>query len=251
MLRTIVARFASNLIFVLGIRRRLLGPCAFARYVARMIRRQISGDNCLAANFAVVVSAGFIVHGQIRLCVTQLLSCIARPRYADAEFPDLIEVKVKPLHQWSTTHLVLAVAAVVVAIILVLQLAERVFSPDEPVRADSSPEEPARPEPLEADVYIEDGDTVVVETANHQRVRVGSDGDAAVAEAMALCLREEIDRLSKEPFSDDDRSQETVVLFGLRIEGHGSDSRVNRAVQKCVLGQIEEMPELPDLPGSN
>ena len=151
----------------------------------------------------------------------------------------------KPLQQWSTTQLVLAVGAVVVVIILVLQLAEQVFSPYEPVRAESSPEEPARLEPLEADVSIEDGDTVVVETANHQRVRVSNDGDAAAAEAMALCIREEIDRLSKEPFSDDDRGQETVVLFGLRIEGHGSDSRVNRAVRKCLLGKIEEIPELP------
>lgn len=154
----------------------------------------------------------------------------------------------KPLHQWSTSHLVMAVAAVVVAIILVLQLAERVFRPDEPIRAESPAEEPARPEPLEADVYIEDGDTVVVETANHQRTRVGNDGDAAKAEAMAACIREEIDRLSKEPFSDDDRSQETVVWFGIRIEGHGSDRRVNRAVQKCLLGEIEEIPELPSLP---
>ena len=181
----------------------------------------------------------------------QRLSCMVRPRYADAELPDFLEVQAKPLQQWSTIQLVLAVGAVVVAIILVLQLAERVFGSDEPVRAESSPEEPARPEPLDADVYIEDGDTVVVETANHQRVRVGSDGDAAAAEAMALCIREEIDRLSQEPFSDGDRSEETVVWFGLRIEGHGSDLRVNRAVQKCVLGENEEIPELlsPPDPG--
>jgi hypothetical protein len=142
----------------------------------------------------------------------------------------------------------LAVVAVVVAIILVLQIAERVFKPDEPVRVASPREEPAPNLPLEVDVYIEGGDTVVVESSDHRRTRIGNDGDTAKAETMAACIREEIDRLSKEPFSDDDRTQESVVLFGLRIEGHGPDRRVNRAVQKCVMGNLEEAPESPTLP---
>lgn len=154
----------------------------------------------------------------------------------------------KPLHQWSTFRLVTAVATLVVAIILFLQLAESVFVPAEPVRVESSPERPARIEPFEAEVYIQGGDTVVVETADHQRIRVGNDGDAAAAEAMAACIREQIERLSTEPLSDDDRSRETVVLFGLRIEGHGSDGRVDRAVEKCVLGEVGELPELPEMP---
>jgi hypothetical protein len=87
-----------------------------------------------------------------------------------------------------------------------------------------------------------------VKTGDHQRTRIGTDGDAAEAEAVAECIRTEIDRLSKEPFSDEDRSQETVILFGLRIEGRGSDPRVNRAVQKCLMDTIEDMPELPELP---
>ena len=153
----------------------------------------------------------------------------------------------KPLHQWSTSHLVMVVAAVVVAIILVLQLAERVFSLDEPARVESSPEEAARSQPIDAVVSVDD-DLVVVETSSHQRSRIRFDGDAAKAEALAVCIREEIDRLSKEPFSDDERGQETVVLFGLRIEGHGSDPRVNRAVQKCMMGNLEEAPESPTLP---
>jgi hypothetical protein len=155
---------------------------------------------------------------------------------------------VKPLHQWSTFHLVLGVAAAVVAIVLVLQLAEGLFATDEPARGKAATEDPAQNVPLEVEVYIEDDDTVVIETSGHQRTRIGNSGDAAAAEAMALCIREEIDRLSNEPFSEDERSQETVVLFGLRIDGHGSDPRVNRAVQKCVLGGDEELPVLPDLP---
>ena len=154
----------------------------------------------------------------------------------------------KPLHQWSTSHLLIAIALAVVALVVVLQFAERVFTSDEPARAESTAEESPRVQPLEAEVSIEDGDTIVVETADHQRSRVRIDGDSEAAEAMADCIREEIDRLSKEPFSNEDRGQETVILFGLRIDGHGSDPRVNRAVQKCVMGTIEDMPELPTLP---
>jgi len=157
-------------------------------------------------------------------------------------------VHVKPLHQWSTLHLVIAVAVVAVAIISVLQLAERVFRSDETAEAESTSDEPARLQPIEVDVFIEDGDMVVVETGEHQRTRVGTDGDTATAEALADCIREEIDRVSNEPFSDDSRSQETVLLFGLRIEGRGSDPRVNRAVQKCLMSTIEDVPELPELP---
>lgn len=154
----------------------------------------------------------------------------------------------KPLHQWSTFHLVLAVAAVVVAIVLVLQLAEALFSTDDPVRVETVAEAPDRSEPLDVEVYIEDDDTVVVETSNHQRSRIGNDGDAAAAEAMALCIREEIDRISNDPSSKEERSQETVVLFGLRIDGHGPDRRIQRAIQKCALSRIEDLPELPTLP---
>jgi hypothetical protein len=135
----------------------------------------------------------------------------------------------------------------VVAIIVVLQLAERIFTPDEPARTESAPEEP-RLQPLEAVVSVEDGAVVMVETHDHQRTRVGTGGDTAAAEAMAACMREEIDRLSKEPFSDDERGQETIVLFGLRIDAHGSDPRVDRAFQKCVMSTIEDIPELPTLP---
>jgi len=138
---------------------------------------------------------------------------------------------VKPLHQWSTSHLVIGIAIVAVAIVIVLELAERVFAPDEPVRAESTPEEPARRQPLEVEVFIDDEDRVVVETADHQRTRVGTDGDTAAAEALADCIREEIDRISQEPFSDEDRGEETLIMFGLRIQGHGSDPRVKRGGQ--------------------
>lgn len=144
----------------------------------------------------------------------------------------------------------MAVAAVVLVFILVLQFAERVFAPDEPPRADSSAEEPARLRPIDAVVSVDD-DLVVVETSSHQRSRIRIEGDAEKAQALAKCIREEIDRLSKEPFSNAERGHETVVLFSLRIDGHGSDPRVNRAVQKCMMSDIEaaaELPALPDLP---
>jgi hypothetical protein len=143
---------------------------------------------------------------------------------------------------------VIGIAIIVVAIVVVLELAERVFAPDEPVGAESTPEEPARRQPLEVEVFIDDEDMVVVETADHQRTRVRTDGDTAAAEALADCIREEIDRVSQEPFSDEDRGEETVIIFGLVIQGHGSDPRVRRAVQKCVMGSIEGLPELPELP---
>lgn len=153
----------------------------------------------------------------------------------------------KPLHQWSTSRLVMAVAAVVVVIILVLQLAERVFAPDESPRAETSAEEPDRLRPIDAVVTVDD-DLVVVETSSRQRSRIRIEGNAEKAQALAVCIREELDRLSKEPFSNAERGQETVVLFGLRIDGHGSDPRVNRAVDKCMMSDIDSAPGLPTLP---
>jgi hypothetical protein len=159
--------------------------------------------------------------------------------------PESFEVPVKPLHQWSTFHLVLVVAAVVVAIVLVLQLAERLFVSGEPIRAQSTADAPAEIEPLEAEVYIENGDTVVVETEDQQRTRIGFTGDTEDAEAMARCIREEIDRLSTDSSSGERPNRETVVLFGLRIEGRGSDPRVDRAVETCMRKRFGGLPELP------
>ena len=166
----------------------------------------------------------------------------------DPNLSETFEVAVKPLHTWSTSHLVIALAGVVLLIVGVLQLAERAFTESGTAPPASIPAEPAQPEPLEVDVYIEDGDKVVVETSRNQRTRVETDGDAASAEALADCIRKEIDRMRNEPLSDEDRAQNSVMLFGLRIEDRGSDPRINRAVQTCVLGSIEDRPRLPELP---
>jgi hypothetical protein len=131
----------------------------------------------------------------------------------------------------------------VVLIVLALQLGERLFEPEVRTVEDSAEARPEPVAPVEAQVSIEDEDTVVIETASHQRTRIRTADDPAAAEELARCIRDQLERLSEQPPSESEGDQETIVLFGLRIEGRGTDPRVDRAVQNCVMQAAEDASE--------